>query len=161
MFCLDFAAAFVAHFQLSVMLGPSRQSQPVYSFGSAALSGAAAAVGLVLPELNGRLDGYAIRVPTINVSLVDLNAMVGKKTSAEQINDALRAAANGKLKGILQYTEDPIVSSDIIGNSHSSIFAADWTQVIEGNLLKAVSWYDNEWGYSCRTVDLIARFGKM
>ena len=86
---------------------------------------------------------------------------MARNVTKDEVNQAMKAAAEGQLKGILQYTEDPIVSSDIIGNPYSSIFAADWTQVMDGNLLKVVSWYDNEWGYSCRTVDLIAKVGKL
>ncbi|MCL6504543.1 MAG: type I glyceraldehyde-3-phosphate dehydrogenase [Pirellulales bacterium] len=120
-------------------------------------TGAATAVGEVIPELKGKLTGIALRVPVGTGSVVDLTAVMARNLEAEEVNAAMEAAANGPLRGILQYTKDPIVSSDVIGNPHSSIFAADWTQVIEGNLLKVVSWYDNEWGYSCRTVDLIAR----
>src|SRR3954449_4511809 len=123
-------------------------------------TGAALAVGEVLPEIKGRLDGIAMRVPTPNVSVVDLAVMVEKKTSRDEVNAAMKKAADGPLKGILCYTEDPIVSTDIIGDPHSSIFAADFTQVLAGNLLKIVSWYDNEWGYSVRTADLIAKIGK-
>jgi glyceraldehyde 3-phosphate dehydrogenase len=93
--------------------------------------------------------------------VVDLTAITSKKVTAQEVNAAMKAAAEGKMKGILAYTHDPLVSSDIIGDPHSSIFAADWTQVMGDNMLKVVSWYDNEWGYSCRTVDLIARLGKM
>jgi glyceraldehyde 3-phosphate dehydrogenase (phosphorylating) len=124
-------------------------------------TGAAKAVGLVIPELKGKLTGIALRVPVPTGSVVDLTAVMKRDVTKEEVNGAMKAAAEGPLKGILAYTEDPIVSSDIIGDSHSSIFAADWTQVIAGNLLKVVSWYDNEWGYSSRTVDLIARLGKM
>ncbi len=124
-------------------------------------TGAAKAVGLVIPELAGKLTGIALRVPVPTGSVVDLTAVMSKNVTREEVNAAIKAAAEGKLKGILEYTEDPIVSSDIIGDSHSSIFAADFTQVIGGNLLKVVSWYDNEWGYSARTVDLIARVGKL
>jgi len=124
-------------------------------------TGAATAVGEVIPALKGKLTGIALRVPTSDGSVTDLTALMSRNVTKEEVNAAMKEAAEGAMKGILQYTEDPIVSSDIIGNPHSSIFAADWTQVIEGNLLKAVSWYDNEWGYSCRTVDLIARFGAM
>jgi glyceraldehyde 3-phosphate dehydrogenase len=124
-------------------------------------TGAAKAVGLVIPELEGKLTGIALRVPVSTGSVVDLTAVMSKKVTKEEVNKAVKAAAEGKLKGILEYTEDPIVSSDIIGDSHSSIFAADFTQVIGGNLLKVVSWYDNEWGYSCRTVDLISRVGAL
>ncbi|MBX3433689.1 MAG: type I glyceraldehyde-3-phosphate dehydrogenase [Pirellulales bacterium] len=124
-------------------------------------TGAASAVGLVIPELKGKLTGIALRVPVVTGSVVDLTANLGKKTTAEEINASIKAAAEGPMKGILAYTEDPIVSTDIIGDSHSSIFAADWTQVIDGTMAKIVSWYDNEWGYSCRTADLIAKIGKM
>jgi glyceraldehyde 3-phosphate dehydrogenase (phosphorylating) len=124
-------------------------------------TGAAKAVGLVIPELQGKLTGIALRVPVPTGSVVDLTAVMKRDVTAKEVNEAVKAAAEGKLKGILEYTEDPIVSSDIIGDSHSSIFAADFTQVIGGNLLKVVSWYDNEWGYSCRTVDLISRVGKL
>jgi glyceraldehyde 3-phosphate dehydrogenase (phosphorylating) len=123
-------------------------------------TGAAKAVGLVIPALKGRLTGIALRVPVPTGSVVDLTTLMKRDVTKEEVNAAMKAAAEGPLKGILAYTEDPIVSSDIIGDSHSSIFAADFTQVIAGNLLKVVSWYDNEWGYSCRTVDLIARIGK-
>jgi glyceraldehyde 3-phosphate dehydrogenase len=124
-------------------------------------TGAAKAVGLAIPELKGKLTGISLRVPTPTGSVVDLTAVMKKSVTAEEVNAAMKAAAAGPLKGILEYTEDPIVSSDIIGNPHSSIFAADFTQVLDGNLLKVVSWYDNEWGYSSRTVDLISKFGKM
>jgi glyceraldehyde 3-phosphate dehydrogenase len=124
-------------------------------------TGAAKAVGEVIPELKGKLTGIALRVPVPTGSVVDLTAVMKRKVTAEEVNKAMKAAAEGPLRGILEYTEDPIVSSDIIGNPHSSIFAADFTQVIDGNLLKVVSWYDNEWGYSCRSVDLIARLGTM
>jgi glyceraldehyde 3-phosphate dehydrogenase len=124
-------------------------------------TGAAKAVGLVIPELAGKLTGIALRVPVPTGSVVDLTAVMSRNVTREEVNQAVKAAAEGKLKGILEYTEDPIVSSDIIGDPHSSIFAADFTQVIGGNLLKIVSWYDNEWGYSSRTVDLIARVGKL
>ena len=124
-------------------------------------TGAASAVGLVIPELKGKLTGIALRVPVVTGSVVDLTVNLGKKTTAEEINAAIKKGADGPMKGILAYTEDPIVSTDIIGDSHSSIFAADWTQVINGTMAKVVSWYDNEWGYSCRTADLIAKIGAM
>ena len=124
-------------------------------------TGAAKAVGLVIPELQGKLTGFSLRVPTPTGSVVDLVSTLGKNVTAEEVNAVMKAAAEGPLAGILKYTEDPIVSTDIIGDPHSSIFAADWTQVIGGNLVKTVSWYDNEWGYSCRTVDLIAKIGAM
>ncbi len=124
-------------------------------------TGAAAAVGLVIPELDGRLTGMAMRVPVPTGSVVDLTVSLGKKATVEGINSAMKAAADGPMKGILAYTEDPLVSSDIIDDPHSSIFASDFTSVIEGsaNMVKVVSWYDNEWGYSARTADLIAKIG--
>lgn len=118
-------------------------------------TGAARAVGLVLPHLKGRLDGMAIRVPTPNVSVVDLVADLEKETTAEAVNAAIREAAEGPLKGILQYSEGPIVSIDMNGNPHSSIFDAPLTKVLEGNMVKVLSWYDNEWGYSTRLKDLM------
>jgi len=123
-------------------------------------TGAAKAIGLVVPELNGKLDGYSVRVPTPNVSLVDFVAVLKKPATAEAANKALEAAANGPLKGILAYTEDPVVSSDMMSNPNSSIVDATLTKALDGNLLKVVSWYDNEWGYSCRVVDLIGFLGK-
>jgi len=119
-------------------------------------TGAAKAIGLVMPALKGKLDGYAMRVPTPNVSVVDLVVVLAKPTTTEEVNAALKEAANNGLKGILGYTEDPVVSSDMMHNSNSSIVDAAMTKVLDGNLLKVVSWYDNEWGYSCRVVDLIA-----
>lgn len=119
-------------------------------------TGAAKAVGLVLPHLKGKLDGIAIRVPTPTGSCTDLVAVLEKETTAEEINAAMKAAAEGPMKGVLKYTEDPIVSSDIVGDSHSSIFDAGLTSV-NGNLVKVVSWYDNEAGYSYRSADLIER----
>lgn len=124
-------------------------------------TGAAKAVGLVIPDLQGKLTGIAMRVPVPTGSVVDLTAIMKKKVTKEEVNAAMKKAADGPLKGILMYSEDPLVSSDIIGDTHSSIFSADWTQVMGDNLLKVVSWYDNEWGYSCRTVDLIARLAKL
>jgi len=120
-------------------------------------TGAAKAVGLVLPELNGKLNGLAVRAPVITGSVVDLVCDVAKETSAEEINGAMKAAAEGPLKGILAYTEDPIVSTDIVTDPHSSIFDAGQTMVLEGRMVKAVSWYDNEWGYSNRCVELAAK----
>ncbi|GAA0336575.1 type I glyceraldehyde-3-phosphate dehydrogenase [Oceanobacillus oncorhynchi subsp. oncorhynchi] len=117
-------------------------------------TGAAKAVGLVLPELNGKLNGNAVRVPTPDGSLTDLVAELDKEVTVEDVNNAMKEAAQGPLKGILEYTEDPIVSSDIVGNNHSSIFDSLSTIVMEGNLVKVVSWYDNEMGYSSRCVDL-------
>ncbi len=123
-----------------------------------ATTGAAKAVGLVLPELAGKLSGFAVRAPVITGSVVDLTFNPSKPTSAEEVNAAVKAAAEGPLKGILAYTEDPIVSSDIVGDPHSSIFDASLTQVIgDGSLVKAVSWYDNEWGYSNRCVELLGK----
>ncbi|MEK7751795.1 MAG: type I glyceraldehyde-3-phosphate dehydrogenase, partial [Acidobacteriota bacterium] len=118
-------------------------------------TGAAKAIGLVMPELKGKLDGYAMRVPTPNVSVVDLVAVLLKPATAAEVNAALKAAAEGPLKGILAYTEDPVVSTDMLKNSNSSIVDGQLTKVIGDNLLKVVSWYDNEWGYSCRIIDLI------
>ena len=125
-------------------------------------TGAASAVGLVIPELKGKLTGIAMRVPVATGSVVDLTVNLKRETTVAEINAAMKLAAEGPLKGILCYTEDPIVSSDIIDDPHSSIFAADFTQVLgdKGKLVKVVSWYDNEWGYSCRTADLCARLGK-
>jgi len=118
-------------------------------------TGAASAVGEVLPELKGKLDGIAMRVPTPNVSVVDLAALVSKKTSTEEVNAALKAAADGPLKGILEYSEAPLVSVDFRGNAHSSILDAAYTSVMDGDFVKILSWYDNEWGYSSRCVDLL------
>ena len=118
-------------------------------------TGAAKAVGLVLPDLKGKLDGMAIRVPTPNVSVVDLVAELKKDTSAEEVNAAFKKAAEGKMKGILQYTEEPVVSIDFNGNDHSSIVDATVTKVLEGRMVKVISWYDNETGYSSRVRDLI------
>lgn len=122
-------------------------------------TGAAKAVGEVIPELKGKLTGFAVRVPVPDGSLTDLTTVLKKKVTKEEVNAAVKAAAEGPLKGILEYNEDPLVSSDIIGNPHSSIFVPDQTIVIEDNLVKTVAWYDNEWGYSCRTADLIGRMG--
>ncbi len=118
-------------------------------------TGAAKAVGSVLPNLAGKLDGMAMRVPVPDGSIVDLVVELESDVDAEQIRSAIRRAATGPMKGILQYSEAPLVSTDIIGNPHSSIFDADSTQVMGGNLVKIVSWYDNEWGYSNRVVDLV------
>jgi glyceraldehyde 3-phosphate dehydrogenase len=120
-------------------------------------TGAAVAVGKVIPELNGKLNGMSLRVPTSDGSIVDLVAELDKSATVEDINAAMKAAADGPMKGILEYTEDPIVSIDIVGNPHSSVFDALSTMVLEGNLVKILSWYDNEWGYSNRVVDLISR----
>lgn len=120
-------------------------------------TGAASAVGEVLPALKGKLDGMALRVPVIDGSVVDLTAELDKTATAEEINAAVKAAAEGPLKGVLQYTEDPIVSVDVIGNPHSSVFDSLCTSVIEGNMIKVISWYDNEWGYSNRCIDLFKK----
>jgi glyceraldehyde 3-phosphate dehydrogenase len=124
-------------------------------------TGAAAAIGLVIPALKGKMTGISLRVPVPTGSIVDLTSVMAKDVTKEEVNAAMKKAAEGPMKGILSYNEDPIVSTDIIGDSHSSIFVPDWTQVLEGNLLKTLSWYDNEWGYSCRTVDLIAKIAKL
>jgi glyceraldehyde 3-phosphate dehydrogenase len=118
-------------------------------------TGAAKAIGLVLPELKGKLDGISLRVPTPNVSIVDLVAEVEKPATKEGINALMKQAAEGSLRGILQYSEEPLVSVDFRKNPHSSILDAPYTNVLDGNLVKLLSWYDNEWGYSCRVVDLI------
>jgi glyceraldehyde 3-phosphate dehydrogenase len=120
-------------------------------------TGAAKAIGLVLPELDGKLNGVAVRAPVATGSVVDLVCDVALKTSAEELNAAVKEAADGPLRGILSYTEDPIVSTDIVQDPHSSIFDADQTLVIDGTLVKAVAWYDNEWGYSNRCVELAAK----
>jgi len=120
-------------------------------------TGAAKAVGKVIPELNGKLDGMAIRVPTPDGSVVDLVAELGKDVTVEEVNAAVKKAAEGKLKGLVEYLEDPLVSVDIVGNSHSSVFDSLSTMVLGGNMVKIVSWYDNEWGYSNRVVDLIEK----
>ena len=122
-------------------------------------TGAAKAIGLVLPELKGKLDGYALRVPVPTGSITDLTVEVSKETTAAEVNSVMKAAAAGPLKGILRYTEDPIVSTDIVTDPHSSIFDAGITKVI-GNQVKVASWYDNEWGYSNRLVDLMVFIGK-
>jgi glyceraldehyde 3-phosphate dehydrogenase len=118
-------------------------------------TGAAKAIYLAIPELKGKLDGVAIRVPTPNVSMVDLTVQLGKNTSAEEINGAFKAAASGPMKGVLDITNEELVSLDFRGNSHSSIVDAPLTKVVDGNLAKVFSWYDNEWGFSCRMKDLI------
>jgi glyceraldehyde 3-phosphate dehydrogenase len=120
-------------------------------------TGAAKAVGLVLPELNGKLHGFSIRAPVATGSVVDLTFEAVREVTVDEINGAMKAAADGPLKGILEYTEDPIVSTDVIGNPHSSIVDGLLTSVIDGTLVKVVSWYDNEWGYSNRLVDVVQR----
>lgn len=123
-------------------------------------TGAAKAIGLVLPELNGKLDGFAIRVTTPNVSVVDLVAEVAKDTTVEEVNAAMKKWAEGPMKGILQYNDEPLVSVDFNGNPHSSIFDATLTKVMEKRLVKIISWYDNEWGYSSRLRDVVSIISK-
>ncbi len=123
-------------------------------------TGAALAIGLVLPELKGKLDGFSMRVPTPDVSVVDFVGVLKKDTTAEEVNAALKSAAEGPMKGILAYTEDPVVSTDMLRNPNSSIIDSGLTKVLGGNLVKVVSWYDNEWGYSSRVVDLIVFLGQ-
>ncbi len=118
-------------------------------------TGAAKAIGLVVPELKGKLDGYAMRVPTPDVSVVDLVVVTDRAATAEEVNAALKQASEGSMKGILAYTEDPVVSSDMLHNPNSSIVDGQMTKVMGGNLVHVISWYDNEWGYSCRVVDLV------
>ncbi len=124
-------------------------------------TGAAKAVGLVLPELNGKLDGVSIRVPTPNVSVVDFKFLAKKATSVEEINAAIKAAAEGELDGILGYTEEKLVSSDFNHDPHSSIFHMDQTKVMDGTFVRVMSWYDNEWGFSSRMADTAVAFGKL
>ena len=124
-------------------------------------TGAAKAVGLVLPELKGKLDCMAMRVPVPDGSVVDLVCEVNRDTSIEEVNKVVKEAASNGLKGILEYTEDPLVSADIIGNPHSSIFDAPFTRVIDGNFIKTLNWYDNEWGYSNRVADLLSTLFKL
>ena len=124
-------------------------------------TGAAAAVGLVLPHLNGKLDGFSIRVPTINVSLVDLTFVAKKKTTVEEVNAAVKQAAEGDLKGILEYSTEPLVSSDFNHNPASSVFDATITKVSDGTLVKVYSWYDNEWGFSNRMLDVAVAFAEV
>ena len=139
----------------------------LYRARAAALSmiptstGAAKAVGLVLPELKGKLDGVAIRVPTPNVSVVDLVFEASRSTTVDEVNAAIRAAADGKLKGILGYTDEPLVSSDFNHNPHSSVFHMDQTKVMEGNMVRILTWYDNEWGFSNRMSDTAVAMGKL
>ncbi len=124
-------------------------------------TGAAKAVGEVIPELNGKLTGFAMRVPVPDGSVVDLTAILKKSVTKDELNATVKAAAEGKLKGILEYNADPIVSSDIVGNPHSSIFVPDQTITLDGNFVKVLSWYDNEWGYSNRTAELIEKLGAL
>jgi len=124
-------------------------------------TGAAKALGEVIPALKGKMHGYSLRVPVPTGSITDLTFLAAKKTSAEEINGFVKAAAEGPMKGLLEFSTDPIVSSDIVGNSHSSIFDSTNTMVMDGDMVKVTMWYDNEWGYSCRTVDLIERLAKL
>jgi len=123
-------------------------------------TGAAVATTVVYPELRGRIDGLALRVPVPNVSLVDLTAVLDRNVTKEEVNAAFKKAADGPLNGILEYTEDPIVSSDVNHTSYSAVFDALSTLVVAGNLVKVLAWYDNEWGFSCRMVELIELIGK-
>jgi len=123
-------------------------------------TGAAKAIGLVLPELKGKLDGYAMRVPTADVSIVDLSIKLTRSTDADAINAAMKRASEGPMKGILQYCDEPLVSIDFRGNPHSSILDAMNTRVMDGNFAKVLSWYDNEWGYASRVVDLVLKMGR-
>jgi len=122
-------------------------------------TGAAKAIGLVMPDLKGRCDGFSIRVPTPNVSVVDLVAVTEKVTTKEEVNAKLKEAAEGPLKGILGYTEEPLVSSDFMQDPRSAIIDATMTCVLDGNLIKVLAWYDNEWGYSNRVIDLARKIG--
>ena len=125
-------------------------------------TGAAKAVGLVMPELKGKLDGSSIRVPTPNVSVVDFKFVAKRSTTKEEINEAIKAAAtSGPLKGILGYTDEPLVSRDFNHDPHSSIFALDQTKVMEGNFVRILTWYDNEWGFSNRMLDTSVAFAKL
>jgi glyceraldehyde 3-phosphate dehydrogenase len=123
-------------------------------------TGAAKAVGLVIPDLKGKLDGFAMRVPTPDGSVVDLTVELEKTVTKEELNAAVKEAAEGEMKGVLEFCTDPIVSTDVIGNTHSSVFDSLMTQVLDGNFVKVLSWYDNEFGYSNRVVDLVAKIGK-
>jgi glyceraldehyde 3-phosphate dehydrogenase len=123
-------------------------------------TGAAKAVGIVIPELEGKIDGIAIRVPTANVSVVDLVALLKKNTTAEEVNESFKKASEGPLKGILQYIEEPLVSVDFMANPHSAIVDSLFTRITDENLVKVLAWYDNEWGYSCRMKDLIKYISK-
>jgi len=124
-------------------------------------TGAARAVGKVIPELKGRLDGYALRVPVPDGSVVDLTATLKRDVTVAEVNAAVKAAAEGSMKGILEYTEDPVVSSDVVGNPVSCLFDAGSTMVMAGRMVKVVAWYDNEWGYSCRVADLLERLARL
>jgi glyceraldehyde 3-phosphate dehydrogenase len=124
-------------------------------------TGAAKAVGLVLPELNGKLDGVAIRVPTPNVSCVDLTFEAARDTAIEEINASIKSAAEGAMKGVLGYTDDPLVSMDFNHDPHSSVFASEQTKVMNGNMVRILTWYDNEWGFSNRMADTAVAMGKL
>jgi glyceraldehyde 3-phosphate dehydrogenase len=124
-------------------------------------TGAAKAVGEVIPALNGKLSGYALRVPVPDGSITDLTSVLSRSVTKDEVNDAMKAAAEGPMKGIIEYATDPLVSGDIIGNPNSCIFMAEWTQVMQGNLVKTIAWYDNEWGYSCRTAELISKVARL
>ena len=124
-------------------------------------TGAAKALGEVIPALKGKLHGYSLRVPVPDGSITDLTFVAARKTSADEINEIMRAAAEGPMKGIIEYLTEPVVSSDIIGDSHSSIFDPSNTMVMDGDLVKVTMWYDNEWGYACRTVDLIEKLASL
>ena len=137
-----------------------RQSFRAGSSRATAVSVLARAIGLVIPALDGKLDGMAVRVPTPNVSLVDLTAELDKKTTEKDINAAMQKAAEGPLKGILSYCTEPLVSSDFNGTAYSSIFDAELTRVIDGNFCKVLSWYDNEWGFSNRMRDVALLVGR-
>jgi glyceraldehyde 3-phosphate dehydrogenase len=124
-------------------------------------TGAAKAVGEVIPELKGKLTGYSLRVPVPDGSITDLTVQFKRDVTKEEINAAIKKAADGPMKGIIEYATDPLVSSDIVGNPHSNIFMAEWTTVIGGNMAKVIAWYDNEWGYSNRTAELITRLAQL
>ena len=124
-------------------------------------TGAAIATGKVYPKLEGKLNGMAVRVPVSDASIVDLVAELEKNVTLDQVKDSFKMYADGSMKGILEYCSDPVVSVDIIGNSHSSIFDSEATMVLDSNLVKVISWYDNEWGYSCRMIDLIVKMARM
>jgi glyceraldehyde 3-phosphate dehydrogenase len=122
-------------------------------------TGAAKAIGLVIPELEGKMDGFAVRVPTPDGSLVDLTCELNRDVTKDEIHAAMKAAANGPMKGVLQYLDEPLVSCDIVGNTHSSVYDSELTKVLGGNLVKVIAWYDNEYGYSCRLADLVVKMG--
>jgi glyceraldehyde 3-phosphate dehydrogenase len=118
-------------------------------------TGAASALGEVLPALKGKLDGISVRVPTPNVSMIDLSTLIGKKTTADEVNATFRKAAEGPYKGIIEFVTEPLVSIDFRGNPHSAMIDAPYTKVLDGDFVKLVAWYDNEWGYSSRCIDLV------